>query len=74
MNILDIFYIILCVLAFLYELFDLFRYKYEVFGIIVDNERGATGVNEKYFRTYKNAMNCYKEYENKYFSVCMNRL
>lgn len=74
MSVLDFIYIILLVLTFSYEIYDLFRKKYEVFGIIIDKKRGATGVDIKYFRTYKNAMNCYKEYENKYFRVCMNRL
>lgn len=66
--------IILVVFIVFYELYDLFRKKYEVFGIIIDKKRGATGVDIKYFRKYKDAMKCYKEYKNKYFNVCMNEL
>lgn len=56
------------------ELYDLFRKKYEVFGVIIDGKRGAIGVDIKYFKTYKNAIKCYKEYKIKYCNVCMNEI
>lgn len=62
---------IMLVVVIFYEVHDLFRKKYEVFGIVIDKNHGAMAVDIKHFRTYKKAMKCYKEYENKYFNVCM---
>lgn len=66
--------IILMTLVISYDFYNLFRKKYEVFGIIIDKNREATDVDIKHFRTYKNAIKCCKEYENKYFGVCMNEI
>lgn len=47
-----------------YEIYNMFRKKYEVFGIIIDNNKGAMAIGNRYFRTYKRAV--------KYYEFCKN--
>ncbi len=61
-------------ISFFYETYDLFHKKYEVFGIIVDPEKGATNVGIKYFRTYKKALNCYNNYKKQYLTAHINEI
>jgi len=65
---------LIIILAVFCEMYDLFRLKYEVFGIIIDQEKGATSVGLKKFRTYKKALNCYNKYQKKYFTAHINEI
>jgi len=65
---------LIIILAIFCEVYELFRRKYEAFGIIIDPEKGATSVNIKYFRTYKKALSCYNNYKRQYLNTCMNEI
>lgn len=66
--------LVLFLLIVTLEIYEFFRKKYEVFGIIIDPEHGARGVDKKYFRSRKKALDCLDEYKKTYFNAVMEEV
>lgn len=65
---------VLFVIVISIEFYEHRRMKYEVFGIIIDPEKGATGVGNRMFRSEKEALRYYKACQDQYFSAVIQQL
>ncbi len=67
--IMNLAYLIVAIPVIMYCIYETYRKKYEVLCIVIDSKKGATCVNNPYFRTRKEALQYCNRYSNRFFQT-----